>query len=208
MKKIFRKWTVLLATVIIGFSHPAPGQAIYRIQESKDINMKLSGTSTLHKWEMKAKTFTGEAQFCFDSDISDELTSLQALTFSLEVENLKSKEKALDKNAYKALKANEYREIIYQLLWSKVLHKTGNKYLIEAHGNLTIAGITRAVTMDVSCIVNKNSTITCTGSEKLKMSDYKINPPSFMMGAMKTGDEITLDFILVYKKENKNDKLF
>ena len=170
--------------------------------------MKLSGNSTLHKWEMNAKTFTGEAKFCFDSIRSNQLTSLHALTFSLEVENLKSNEKALDKNAYKAMKTNEYKDIVYQLVWSKVLHELGNKYLIETHGNLTIAGVTRAVKMDVYCLVNKDSTITCTGSEKLKMSDYKINPPSFMMGAMKTRDAITLDFILVYKKGNMIDKLF
>jgi polyisoprenoid-binding protein YceI len=88
-----------------------------------------------------------------------------------------------------------------------VLHELGNNYLIKAHGNLTIAGVTIAVKMDVYCRVNNDSTITCTGSEKLKMSDYKIHPPSFMMGAMKTGDAITLDFILVYKKEIKIDKL-
>ena len=157
---------------------------------------------------MNAKTFTGEAKFLFDPTRRDQLTSLQALTFSLEVENLKSNEKALDKNAYKAMKTNEYKDIFFQLVWAKVVHKTENKYFIETHGNLTIAGITRAVKMDVYCMVNKDSTITCTGSEKLKMTDYKINPPSFLMGAMKTGDAITLDFILVYKKENKNDKLF
>jgi polyisoprenoid-binding protein YceI len=130
------------------------------------------------------------------------------LNFSLEVENLKSDEKDLDKNAYKAMKTKEFKEIFYQLVWSKVIHELGNKYLIKTHGNLTIAGITRAVNMNVSCIVNNDSTITCTGSQRLKMSDYKIHPPSFMMGAMKTGDAVTLDFIFVYKKENLTDKLF
>jgi hypothetical protein len=54
--------------------------------------------------------------------------------------------------------------------------------------------------MDVSCVVNKNKTITCTGSDKLKMSDYQVKPPSFMLGAMKTGDAISLDFTMVFKK--------
>jgi hypothetical protein len=55
--------------------------------------------------------------------------------------------------------------------------------------------------MDVYCVMNKDSTITCTGSDKLKMSDYQVKPPTFMMGAMRTGDAITLDFTMVYKKE-------
>jgi len=53
--------------------------------------------------------------------------------------------------------------------------------------------------MDVYCIVNKDATITCSGSEKLNMTDYNVKPPSFMFGAMTTGDAVTLDFNVVYK---------
>jgi hypothetical protein len=32
------------------------------------------------------------------------------------------------------------------------------------------------------------------------MTDYSVKPPKFMLGAMKTGDAITLNFTLVYQK--------
>ena len=100
------------------------------------------------------------------------------------------------------------KDIVYKLISAKVSPATDGKYLVKTIGNLIIAGVTKKVVMDAYCVVNKDGTVTSTGSYKLYMTDYQVKPPSFMLGAMKTGDAITLDFILVYKKENLTDKLF
>jgi polyisoprenoid-binding protein YceI len=200
MKKKFGQAFVCTAFCIMGFSSSLHSQTIYKINDSKDIDMKLSGTSTLHKWAMDAKTFSGEAQFGFKVGSGEELASIKSLNFSLEVQNLKSGEKGLDKNAYKALKTGTYKDILYKLISATVSPVSNNKYLVKTNGSLTIAGVTKEVTMDVYCIVNKDASITCNGSKQLKMTDYQVKPPTFMLGAMKTGDAITLDFVLVYKK--------
>jgi len=200
MTKNLKQNLLSVLVFTLGFSQILNSQSLYKINDSKDMHMKLSGTSTLHKWTMNARTFTGEAEFVFAPGNSSQLASLDYLTFSLVVKNLKSDEKKLEKNAYKALKTDQYKDISYELKSSRVLPEKNNKYLIQTSGNLSIAGITKLVTMDVSCVVNKNKTITCTGSDKLKMSDYQVKPPSFMLGAMKTGDAIGLDFTMVFKK--------
>jgi polyisoprenoid-binding protein YceI len=200
MKKNFRQVLVYVLFFMIALSGTLYSQTIYKINDSKDIDMKLSGTSTLHKWAMDAKTFSGEAQFGFKSGSSDELASIKSLSFSLEVQNLKSGEKGLDKNAYKALKTNKYKDIFYKLISATVSPEGDNKYLVKTIGNLTVAGVTKEVPIDVYCVVNKDASITCNGSKQLKMTDYQVKPPTFMLGAMKTGDAITLNFVLVYKK--------
>ena len=199
MKNI-KQALVLTAMCVLGFSSILYAQSAYKINDSKDIDMKLSGTSTLHSWTMDAKTFSGGADFHFGSGSAGQLSSVKSLTFTLAVADLKSTEKGLNKNAYKALKASDYKDIDYKLLSATITPEKDNKYLIKAHGNLTIAGVTKEVTMDVECIVNKDATITCIGSEKLNMTDYAVKPPTFMLGAMKTGDAITLNFKLIYKK--------
>jgi len=198
MKNNIKRALVLTVVGIIGFSSLLQAQSAYKINESKDVDMKLSGTSTLHSWTMDAKTFSGDADFKTGS--TGQLTAIKALTFSLIVANLKGSENGLNKNAYKALKADTYKDIDYKLLSATVSPEKDNKYLIKAQGNLTIAGVTKQVSMDVVCVVNEDKTITCTGSQKLNMTDYAVKPPTFMLGAMKTGDAITLDFTLVYKK--------
>jgi polyisoprenoid-binding protein YceI len=197
MKNSFKQIPVLIALFITGFTYNLQAQSIYKITDSKDNDMKLSGTSTLHDWTMNANTFTSEAQFNLKPD-GRQITGIRSLNFALVVQNLKSGEKGLDKNAYKALKADANKDIEFKLV-SATVTPANNKYLIRAHGNLTIAGVTRQVTINVIAVVNQNGTITCTGSQQLNMTDYQVKPPTFMLGAMKTGDAVTLDFTLAYK---------
>lgn len=193
---------ILCVICVLTFYTCARSQSTYRTVDSNDVDMKLSGTSTLHAWTMVTKLFDGEAKFGLLP--GSKLNALHALTFSLLVKNLKSDEKTLDKNAYKALKADQYNTVLYSLTSATVMPKKDGKHLIKTKGNLTVAGVTKNVAMDVSCLVNHDATITCTGSEKLKMTDYNIKPPSFMLGAMKTGNDITLDFTLVFKETSKH----
>jgi polyisoprenoid-binding protein YceI len=196
MKNNFKTVPFIIAICFIGFTTVVRAQTAYKIADSKNNNMKLSGTSTLHDWTMNAQVFNSEAQFVLKDR---QISSLKALTFSLTVADLKSGESGLDKNAYKALKSGDHQGITYKLSSATIVPE-GNKFLIKTHGALTIAGVTKEVTINVQAIVNTDETITCTGSEKLNMTDYQVKPPKFMLGAMKTGDAIILDFTLVYKK--------
>jgi polyisoprenoid-binding protein YceI len=186
--------------LIVGATQLLHAQTKYKIQETKDIDMKLSGTSTLHNWTMETQTFTGEAQFGFKSG-NIQLNSIKSLSFNLNVTDLKSGEKGLDKNAYKALKTDQYKDIVYKLSSAVIMPEKDGRYLIKTQGNLSIAGVTKDVAMDVYAVVNKDGSITCTGSDKLLMTDYQVKPPKFMLGAMKTGDAITLNYTIVYKKD-------
>jgi polyisoprenoid-binding protein YceI len=187
------KGLVLIA--MIGIAHIGYGQATYKIQDSKDVAMKISGTSTVHDWEMEAKKATGEAQFVFKNG---ELQSVESLTFALAVKDLQSDSNGLDKNAYKALKSDKYKNIQYKLSSSTLSSENGG-YLLKAKGKLTIAGVTNDIVMDVHFVVKKNGAITSKGSYKMNMTDYKVDPPTFLFGAMKTGDAIALDFEVIYK---------
>ena len=202
MKKNQHKIILLLAFCLLGFGQIIWAQSDYTISESKSNDMKLSGTSSLHDWDMNAHDFTGKAQFDFKKGDDQILIGLNSLTFSLPGTNLKSDKKGLDRNAYEALKTDTYKNITYALLSAKVSPEKDRKFLIKTSGNLTISGITREVTMDVYCVVNKDANINCSGTEALKMSDYKVEPPSFLFGAMKTGDAIKLDFNIVYANNN------
>jgi len=198
MKEHIKGFVLLLISTIglysFGFS-----QSTYKILDTKDVNIKLLGTSSLHNWEMEATSVSGKAQFVFKSGGKNELVSLNSLLFAMEVLDLESDNKGLDKNAYAALKSDEFKDIHYTLTSATVTPKKKNEYLLKTIGKLTIAGVTKEIKMDVLSFVNKDGTITCTGSSKLNMTDYNVEPPSFLFGAMKTGEEITLEFKVVYK---------
>ena len=197
--KIFKQSFLLLAAALTGYCASVSAQTDYTVPVSNGGNMKLSGTSSLHNWTMNAQTFTGNAAFDFKPGTANRLTAIKALTFNLIVDNLKSKDKGLDKNAYKALKTDQHKSITYSLTSSRISKEVGANYLMETQGALTIAGVTKNVSMMVYCIINNDGTITCKGSKQLKMTDFGVKPPTFL-GMMKTGDDITLDFTMLYKK--------
>src|SRR5579883_453558 len=158
-------------------------------------SLNLFGTSTLHNWEMSAHQLSGSAQFTLSD--KGQLTSVGALTFVLPVHNLKGDKDGMNDNAYDALKADKYKDIRFIMTAAAVEPKGGNNYTIRANGNLTIAGVTRPITLEVKTQVNDNGTVTCQGTYALKMSDFNIDRPSFMFGAMKTGNDLTLSYSLL-----------
>jgi polyisoprenoid-binding protein YceI len=176
---------------------------LYKLQPTGAVAMRLTGTlnlfgtSTLHNWEMSAHQLQGSAQFDIEGG---QLNSVSALTFILPVKNLKGEKDGMNDNAYDALKADKYRDIRFVMTNSKLENNGGGKYTIHATGNLTIAGATKPINMDVKAQVNSDGTVGCTGTYALKMSEYNIDRPSFMFGAMKTGDALTLSYSLVFVK--------
>jgi polyisoprenoid-binding protein YceI len=200
MKKYIQQILALMMICIIGSTSMLQAQSIYKMTNAKENDMKLSGISALHNWSLETKTFTSEAQFGFKPGNEHQLASVNSLTFSVAVVNLKSGKKGLDKDAHNALKADPYRNIFYTQLLATITPAGGNKSHVKTEGNLNIAGVTKKVSINVDCIVNKDGTITATGSYKLKMTDYGVKPPSLLFGTVKTSDDVALTFTLVYKK--------
>lgn len=166
-------------------SKPASAQISY--QESRDSQLTIEGTSTLHDWSMTSSEGKYNAQFEFSED--GKLSKLNALTFSIRFESLKSGSNALDKNAYSTMETEVHKNIVFKL--SKAL--VGPQH-IHCTGNLTIAGTTNLIDLDVTYQLTDSGQIICSGLKKLKMSEYHIDPPVFMFGTVRTGDQITISF--------------
>jgi len=71
---------------------------------------------------------------------------------------------------------------------------------VKSTGKLTVAGFSKDVVIVAVCKLNADKSISVSGSQKISMSDYKIEPPTFMFGAVKTGNDITLKFSLTIRK--------
>ncbi len=160
-----------------------------------NLGITVSGTSTMHDWTMKSTI--GECNAIFTFNESGNITGLTEMVFTTSVEGLKSGKSGMDKNAYEALKYKSYPSITYRLT-SATVNPNGT---ITCRGALTIAGHTVNTDVVATCRPNANgSLIAVSGSKKISMKDYKIDPPSFMMGTIKTGNDIVLDFSFNLKK--------
>ncbi|HEY0679635.1 MAG TPA: YceI family protein [Chitinophagaceae bacterium] len=167
-----------------------------------DAEIKVSGTSNLHDWTMKGNGLNCDAQFIVKNASIYQLMSLNGLVFKMPVINLKSSENLLNTRAYKAMNAEKHKDINFRMVTATVTPQGENQYVIKAIGSLTISGVTKEVTLVANSKVNADKTVSVTGSKKIKMSEFGIKPPSFMLGALKTGDEVTIDYSLKFNGTN------
>lgn len=78
------------------------------------------------------------------------------------------------------------------------VEKKGDHFLVIAEGTLTVAGATRS--MNVQALADpKSNSMQLTGNKTFKMTDFKMDPPRALMGTIKTGDEITINYNLTFK---------
>jgi polyisoprenoid-binding protein YceI len=191
---------LLIVISFLGLTRMLSAQVVYSIKDSKDAEIKVKGSSTLHDWTMQATGFAGEAQVTLQPSGGNQLQTLKTIYVTVPVKNLKSNESSMDDNAYETLKADKYANIIYKMTYDSIVVLPKNKYQIKAVGDLYIAGAVKAITMTVDGQMNDDGSITFTGSQKLKLTDFGIKRPSFMLGAMKVGDDLNIDFTLKLKK--------
>lgn len=159
--------------------------------------LKVEGTSNVHDWELDAK----EQQGKLVAELAEgKLVKILQLDFTVKAESLKSGKSGMDKNTYKALNTDKHKQITYKL--NKVNNidcvTTGN-CKVTTSGTLTIAGNSKPIEITFDAKVTGDK-ITFTGNRAIKMSEYKVDPPTAMFGTITTGDQITIKFTSTFNK--------
>ena len=173
-------------------------QGAWKLSASKDNVIKVLGSSNVHDWVETSTKLVSDADFV--AAPGAEPTALNSLNFSVEAKTLKSEHEAMDSRTYKAINADKFPKITFKLSSATITPGAAGKFTIKATGTLTIAGKSNVITLLVNGEANADGSITCTGQEKIKLTDYGIEPPSFMLGAMKVANNLTIQFTLNYKK--------
>lgn len=187
----YMKTSLLLSALCI-FSFMSNAQVKYHAKDA--VQIVINGTSTLHDWDMKSSA--GDANATFTLNAAGQLTGLSFLSFAIPAESLKSEHSGMDKNAYKALKTDKNKAITYNLTEATIAPDG----TIRCTGKLSIAGVTQDASLVATAKINADQSITVKGSQKISMQTFSIDPPTFMMGAVKTGDGITVNFDLTFRK--------
>jgi polyisoprenoid-binding protein YceI len=194
-----KQFKILLLIAFALISAGVPVQDTYTI--AKGYTVIIHGTSNLHNWTETVGTVTGSSSVSWNSDGT---FNMEALTIKIEVHSIKSSEGgAMNNNTYKALKADADPEITFTLTTPLKSIKTATSAItISANGNMTIAGVTKPVIMQVKASMPQKGTMEFEGIQAIKMTDYGVNPPTALFGALKTGDDITITFKTDFAQSN------
>jgi len=166
--------------------------------------MSVIGTSTLHDWTSTVTKVTGYMEL--DQKIAskgalkkgDEIFAVKIIVPAKSI--ISARGATMDKKTYDALKAEQFPDIIFEFNKVKVAEVVDGKIDVTAKGNLTIAGKTNIVEIPVVGKVNSATQMVFSGSYKLNMKNYDMEPPSAMFGQIVTGEEIEIKFELIFNK--------
>lgn len=187
MNRLFFKRAVM-STFFVFLVQFAFAQKTFQLDAKPDLS--VSGTSTLHDWEMPSSTATGSM---IATEEAGKLAEITSLTVTMPAESIKSGKKGMDKKAYEALKTDQHKNVRFDL---KSASKSGDTWTLT--GTFNIAGVSKQVSLKAKETVS-SGVYGLSGSYAFKLSEYGITPPTAMMGTIKTGDDVKITFNVKFK---------
>lgn len=161
---------------------------------NKESSLTVLGTSSLHDWHLTAEKQSGKISF---KNLQE--GQIDKCTIEIIAESLKSGKSAMDKNTYKALNTSSYKNITFQLIEvKKVTKKSEGVFSVSTLGDLTVSGTKKRIPIDFTVSIT-DSKVKLIGEKKIKMTDFKIDPPKALLGTITTGDDITIKFSTQFK---------
>ncbi len=193
MKRGFDYLGMLIFSFILLLGFPAQAQHNYVPSGLQEI--KVSGTSTIHDWDMVSNQgLKGTCQATLENGA---LVSVQALNLEIPVKSLKSGKSGMDKNAYATLQESTHP--FMKFILTEIESIQGS--VIKAKGKLTVAGHTEPISLVVNYKTD-GSKLSFSGKYDITFSQFKIDPPTAVFNTIKTGDELSLSFNISFIPKN------
>ena len=174
------------------------------VQASNAQNLKLSssskvwidGTSTLHDWKTTCKGTTGtfsipESVFGAKAGENVDLKT----SFTVPVKMITHEKEDLVENLQEAMEADKFPTVKYTATQASIVSSDATKATLKTTGKLNIHGVEKVVSFNVNLIKTANG-MEAKGVASVNMKDYGIDPPTMMLGTIKTGKDVKIGFDL------------
>lgn len=187
--------TLTLLIILLGVLLPVPliSQNTYII---KSCSIVVAGTSNIHDWTAEVGKSSGIFKLKVEKG---KVASVQSVDLKVDAQSLTgSKGSIMNSKIKDALKSKKNPFITYESTSITVTDRSVNSKVV-ANGVLNIAGTPQNVSIEVTGKVLPNGDIEFSGTKKLKMTDYKVEPPKAMLGALTTANDVTLTFKVILK---------
>lgn len=152
--------------------------------DPKLTSITYSMNHPLHEWDGVSK----EVKSVIVTD--EKKVEIKQVAVTVKIASFDSQNANRDSHCIEVTEALKYPNINFV---STKIEQNGNK--LKVTGNLTFHGVSQAITFDAN-IKNIKNKIQVEGGFEVKMTKFKIEPPSLL--GVSTDDNIKLKFIAVY----------
>jgi polyisoprenoid-binding protein YceI len=94
------------------------------------------------------------------------------------------------------LASERYPTIKFRSVSVTNVQKSGDNRSFTLHGDLTLRGVTKRVSLPVKVTLSNNQ-LRATGEGTIKQTDFGITPYSGGLGTIKIGDQLKVSFVIV-----------
>jgi polyisoprenoid-binding protein YceI len=181
---------LLMLTVLVSSAGQPPKDAYFL---SRGYLVTIDGTSNLRDWTETVGDVAGDMTAVVNGDGTVDLRSMRICLKVLSIKG--DMGRGMDNKTYEALKATTCPEILFTVGAPTRMEQVRNcSTAIPVKGELALAGTCKPVTMLVKTFEIRQGNLSFEGSQRIKMSDYGIKPPSALFGTMRAGPDITIRF--------------
>jgi len=159
-----------------------------------DSRVIITGTSNLHDWEETVEQFDVALVIKFEKN---EILGIDHVHFNCKSKSVSSDNSIMTNKTMDALKTDKYPEIAFTMVSIDKLVSAYGKFSGVLTGDLDLAGVTKRISIDFSGHY-ENNRIKITAVKDINLIDYKIKPPTALMGTLKTGENVMISFQLLF----------
>lgn len=172
----------------------------YMLDPSSSLVVK--GTSTIHDWEVNAEQMDVSIRLAAAQPEGNALKNpVESFSLTVPVESLESGKGKMNRKMHDALKKDDYPQITFELKSAELTgaNTSAKSFTLRSAGTLTIAGNAKEVTFSVKATRVDENSFRFEGSYSLNMKEYEVDPPSAMLGTIRTGEEVEIAFNILVK---------
>jgi len=179
----------LLATVPAAPAAGASGEANFTTTGG---TVTVHGTSSMHDWSVSGTTAKGSLDLPAGF-LGGGATGTAAGSFGIAAKELVSEHDRMNRLMWEALRADKHPRITFELRKATLQGAGGAaERTVDTEGVLTVGGVARPVRIPFR-VRQDGPRLIARGELRTRMTEFRIKPPTAMLGTMKTGDEIRIE---------------
>ena len=156
--------------------------------QQPNVDFTVSGTSTVRGWTCTAKGTLAVTPGAGGPAVPGFPNGVQSATLTVPVKGFNCPNAEMTEHLMQAMHPDKFADIVYKIEKYAV---TGDR--AQATGTMTIHGSSQPFSLSV-VVKGSGAGVALEGSTRLDMTTYGVEPPVVMLGMLKVGPQIRIDF--------------
>lgn len=177
-----------------------------RLVSSAPSRLVLEGSSNVAAWRCSGTTLEGRMDVAAPLDrIDSVMTGVEDFRLTVPVSTLRCGNRQMERDMYRALRSDAHPAIEFEfaeLVGAVRRDATAGRWRARINGVLALAGARRAVSIEVEAERVGADRFVLRARLPLRMTDFRITPPTAFFGMIKAHDDLIVRFDLVLRKSS------